>query len=244
MTPEEKFMFDLNGYLLVKNVLTPEEVSELTTAAQLHLPATNAPGLDRRIRISNLSKPFQNLIDHPNILPYLITIIESKFRLDHDYSIFMTKDAPGGNLHGGEGHEGDHWYRYRDGVMKNGLTVVTFFLSPAKAGDGGFLCVPGSHKSNFVESIPHEVLTQKRHAQYVIQPEVEAGDALIFTEALVHGTATWMADHERQALLYKFSPGHSAWAQNYPKASDYTDLTERQRRILEPPSVGSRLDVV
>ena len=29
MTPEEKFLFDLQGYLVIKNVLTPEEVAEL-----------------------------------------------------------------------------------------------------------------------------------------------------------------------------------------------------------------------
>ena len=56
--------------------------------------------------------------------------------------------------------------------------------------------------------------------------------------------APWTASHERRALLYKFSPGHSAWSQHYPSAADYTDLTEQQKRILEPPSVGSRRDVV
>jgi len=27
MTPEEKFIFDLDGYLLIKNVLSPAEVA-------------------------------------------------------------------------------------------------------------------------------------------------------------------------------------------------------------------------
>ena len=43
----------------------------------------------------------------------------------------MNQGDKGGNLHGGEGHEGDHWYKYRDGRMRNGLSVVTFFLTPA-----------------------------------------------------------------------------------------------------------------
>ena len=33
MTPEEKFIFDLDGYLVVKNVLTPAEVDELNALA-------------------------------------------------------------------------------------------------------------------------------------------------------------------------------------------------------------------
>ena len=60
------------------------------------------------------------------------------------------------------------------------------------------------------------------------------------TEALIHGTMPWTADHERRALLYKYSPGHSAWAQTYYNPDDYPNLTEQQRRIMAPPSVGSR----
>ena len=99
-------------------------------------------------------------------------------------------------------------------------------------------------KTHFIESIPRDVITFERAAPYVVQPAVEAGDALIFTEALVHGTHPWRAQHERRALLYKFSPGYSAWSQKYYSPDDYTDLTDQQRRILAPPSVGGRPDVV
>ena len=81
-----------------------------------------------------------------------------------------------------------------------------------------------------------------RNAHYVFQPEVSAGDALIFNEALIHGTRPWTADQERRALLYKFSPGHSSWSQNYYDPDAYDNLTEQQARILAPPSVGSRPD--
>jgi len=42
----------------------------------------------------------------------------------------------------------------------------------------------------------------ERRPHYVVQPEVEAGDVLFFTEALIHGTAPWTASHERRALLF------------------------------------------
>ncbi len=243
MTPEEKFLFDLQGYLVIKNVLTPEEVAELNALADEKFP--RVPGKpDRRGRVSTWGPAARALIDHPKTLPYLLTLIDSKFRLDHDYCIFMDPGAPGSNLHGGEGHEGDHWYKYRDGQMTNGLCVITFFLAPAAEGDGGFACIPGTHKSNFLDAIPREVLRLERPAPYVVQPVVEAGDALFFTEALVHGTLPWMAAHERRALLFKYSPGYSAWSQKYYSPDDYTSLTDQQRRIISPPSVGNRPDVV
>ena len=245
MTEEEKFLVDLQGYLVIKNVLSADEVAELNAIADETFAYKDGDPLDRRARCSTWGKPYQNLMDHPKIVPYLTELIDEKFRLDHDYCIFMRQGAAGGGLHGGEGHEGDHWYKYRyDGKMRNGLSVITYFLAPAKAGDGGFLAVPGSHKSNFPNNLPDDVRHLKRRPHYVVQPEVEAGDALFFTEALIHGTAPWTARHERRALLYKFSPGHSAWAQGYPSVNDYTDLTDQQRRILEPPSVGSRRDVI
>ena len=245
MTDEERFQVDLNGWLLIKGVLGPSELAELNAIADERMPWKEGDPLDRRETVSTWHPAYARLIDHPRIHPYLVELVDSKYRLDHDYCIFMRQGAPGGGLHGGEGHEGDHWYKFRyDGAIRNGLCVFTFFLTPAKAGDGGFLAVPGSHKSNFPHLLPDDVMRLERRPHYVIQPEVEAGDVLFFTEALIHGTAPWIASHERRALLYKYSPGHSAWSQEYPNPDHYPfPLTERQKRILAPPSVGGRPDV-
>lgn len=64
--------------------------------------------------------------------------------------------------------------------------------------------------------------------------------ALIFTEALIHGTLAWTADHERKALLYKYSPSHSSWAKEYYESGEYVNPTEQLKRILAAPSVGGR----
>ena len=242
VTEEEKFSFDLEGYLIVKHVLITEEVAALRAiAGEKCPPAVDRPKWGRMFQTSSWGPAYQALIDHPKIVPYLVELVGPKFRLDHDYCIFMTKGGRDQNLHGGATLANpDHGYAYRDGVIRCGLTVVTFFLTHANAGDGGFCCVPGSHKSNFVASLPQDVREYRRMPHYVVQPRVDAGDAIIFTEALIHGTVPWNADHERLVLLYKYSPGHSAWMGNYYDLSKYTDLTEQQKRILTPPSVGER----
>jgi hypothetical protein len=247
MTPEEKFSFDLEGYLVIKNVLSKAEVEELNALADEKFPFPEDPdeeALDRRgFAVSRWGPATQKLIDHPKVAPYLSELLGPRFRIDHDYCIFMRKGGKKGGLHGGPGiPDGapDHWYDYKDGTMRNGLCVLTYFLSPAREGDGGFACVPGSHKSNFKNALPDSVRSFERPAHYVAQPKVETGDALFFTEALIHGTMPWMADHERRALLFKYSPGHSAWMGGYYNPDDYKDLTEQQRRIMAPPSVGRR----
>ncbi|MDP6506292.1 MAG: phytanoyl-CoA dioxygenase family protein [Planctomycetota bacterium] len=248
MTPEEKFTVDLEGYLVIKNVLSADEVAEMNAISEEKFPPPEDYEGGRRSvsRVSLWGPKFQALVDHPRIVPYLVELLGPKFRLDHDYCIFMRKtDDPklrqAGSLHGGEvDHAGDHWYKYRDGVIRNGLSMFTFCLSDSKAGDGGFACIPGSHKSNFYACIPSEVRRFERRPHYVVQPEADAGDVIFFTEALIHGTLPWTADHERRAFLFKYSPGHSAWSQSYYDLDEFENLTEQQKRILAPPSVGRR----
>jgi hypothetical protein len=242
MTLEEQFLFDLEGYLVIKQVLGPAEVAVLNAIADTKVPVlTPARAYDRVFRASAWGPPYQALIDHPRIVPYLVALVGTRFRLDHDYCIFTETGGRGPDLHRGASDENpDHWYAYRDGVIRSGLTVVTYCLTSAAPGDGGFCCIPGSHKSNFAASLPVDVRAHRRQPRYVVQPALEAGDVILFSEALIHGTAPWMARHERRALLYKYSPGHSAWMGEYYDVRDYPGLTERQRRILTPPSVGDR----
>ena len=241
MTGEEKFTVDLEGYLVIKNVLTSDEVAEMNA----FIDKGNLQGPP-----SLWGEPFKRLIDHPKILPYLIELLGPHVRLDHDYAIFMNGGEGVGRLHGGEdggrpgGPEADHWYKYRDGVIRNGLCVMTYNLADAPEGAGGFACIPGSHKSNFPTELPTDVRHFERPTHYVVQPAVEAGDLVFFTEAVIHGTMPWKAAHQRRALLYKYSPGHSAWSGNYYDISKYGQLTEQQKRMLLPPSVGRRPYVV
>ncbi len=247
MTPEDRFQFDLQGFLVVKDVLDSDELAALNAVAD---DPPNGWGDGDSYRQSNVSRwgmPFQRLIDHPKLIPYLLGLMGPKVRVDHDYCIFMRKGAPNGGLHGGPSPQvgaGDHWYTCHNGVIRNGLTVVTYNLTDTAPGDGGFGCIPGSHKSNFVSDLPADVRRHERAAPYVQQVAAGAGDAIIFTEALMHGTLAWTATHERRALLFKYSPGHSSWSQNYYDVDAYSDLTDQQRRFLQPPYVGHREDTV
>ena len=104
MTGEEKFQVDLEGYLVIKNVLTEDEVAEMNEIID---------NGNRQGPPSLWGEPFKRLIDHPKILPYLIELLGPHVRLDHDYSLFMEKGQGRGGLHGGEdggragGHVGD-----------------------------------------------------------------------------------------------------------------------------------------
>ena len=128
MTGEEKFQVDLEGYLVIKNVLTADEVAEMNDITD---------NTERQGPPSLWGEPFKRLIDHPKILPYLLDLLGPNVRLDHDYAIFMNGSERRGGLHGGEDGadpvvpKAITGIKYRDGIMRNGLCVMTFNLADA-----------------------------------------------------------------------------------------------------------------
>ena len=59
-------------------------------------------------------------------------------------------------------------------------------------------------------------------------------------QALTHGTLPWTGQGERRTLFMKLSPHPLSWAAGYFDVvgkSWESELTDKQRLILEPPSV-------
>jgi Protein involved in biosynthesis of mitomycin antibiotics/polyketide fumonisin len=117
--------------------------------------------------------------------------------------------------------------------MWNGLLSFSWALTDAVPGDGGFGCIPGSHRAE--EPLPAGA------EDMVVEVPQRAGSLLVFTEALVHCTVPWTGAADRLSLLYKYSPGNSTWARNPPAPPEVLRLlTPRQRQLVEPPYVGGR----
>jgi ectoine hydroxylase-related dioxygenase (phytanoyl-CoA dioxygenase family) len=119
--------------------------------------------------------------------------------------------------------------------MYNGLCAVAYNLTDVNLGEGGFGCIPGSHKSNL--PFPDQWRDLEQPHPCVQTLTGKAGTAILFTEALTHGTLPWKGQQERRTLFYKYSPHPSAWSRYYYNPDDYPELTEAQRRILKTPGV-------
>ena len=136
------------------------------------------------------------------------------------------------------------FYHVRDGVIQNGFTVVSWNLVDTGPAYGGFCCVPGSHKSNFVRPNPISALTHGHWemmdgddlAPGVVIPEAPAGSVVLFSEALTHGTAPWKGAHRRRTLIYKYCQSHIAWSTRLVPPPDSVALTPRQQILLQRPA--------
>lgn len=242
MTEVEQYLFDLQGYLIVEDVLEAEAVAELNRlidAQALGADVEQARGRLHSGGFLTWGQPFVDLLDHERVMPLLKVILGDGFRLDHYYAIYLEAGAERLGLHGGNTpYDPPEYYHFRNGHMYNGLTVVAWNLADTGPTQGGFCCIPGSHKVNY--PCPQEIREAHVEAGCVVVPEAKAGSVVIFTEALTHGTAPWRAAHQRRSLLFKYSPGQQSWSKNHIEPPDGVALTERQALLFEPPYFHAR----
>jgi hypothetical protein len=237
MTDGEIYEFDLNGYIIYRNILSSDEVRRMNEIVD----SSPAGEMDKtHFSFLGIDPIFMELMVRPNVLQILRVMIGDWLRLDHSYGLQMLGDTQiRDNLHGGpRADNGEHEYQWVQGRMYNGLVVVMYGLEDVNPGDGGLIVVPGSHKANQGGYRPPV------DSHLVVNPSFKAGDMLIFTEALVHGTRQWKPQRRRRSLLYKYSPGHSTWA-DPANLKQYEALatTDVQRDLLRPPSVGRKSPV-
>ena len=264
MTEQEKFLFDLHGYIVVKNVLTAEQIDDLSARLEAHRSSDEKTifGSDRTVFVEDSDAAWTSpsllewggayidLIDLPAIAQYLEVLLGAGYRLDHDYlKIDSAKRSHKLYLHGGgQGAGGPRdivgstdggqcFYRYNNGKFYNGLVAVAYELDDVEPSSGGFACVAGSHKMNL--PLPEEWRisdTQDEIHSCVHRVAANAGDAIIFTEACSHGTVPWEGAGERRTIFYKYCPHAVAWGACFYNADNYGELTESQRAVLTPPS--------
>ena len=68
------------------------------------------------------------------------------------------------------------------------------------------------------------------------QPVCKAGDAVLFTEAVLHGATVRNFDNERRVALIRFAPPTCAYARGYLQSHDFLHLlTPGQKAVVEAP---------
>ena len=152
----------------------------------------------------------------------------------------MQKGQTMGSMHAGgcvgsartPAPAGERFHFPTNGIYE-GFIVVAWNLTDAGPRHGGFWCIPGSHKSYF--KLPRQIHEAPEHAFCVVIPDVPAGSAVLFSEAVMHGTAPWRADYER-TLLYKHCVSQMAWSRARVLPPPDVPLTPRQQALLTEPA--------
>jgi hypothetical protein len=206
MTDEQKYFFDVKGWLLLPAVLSEAEC----TGVREHVRAGG----------TGFTGPAQALADHPAVADVLNDLLSNR-ELAEDYynfrceGCFTTIRACGWKPGATERPHrvippqfaSEVRYQCEGGMIYSGLTRVVWEINPVRKGAGGTLFLSGSHKAKFSDP-PSVIQPDSPHLESY---ECPAGSAFIFTESLLHAATAWTdPETDRMALFYAYN---SVWAQ-------------------------------
>jgi hypothetical protein len=241
MDDGQRYLFDLQGWVTIPDALDRDRLESLNATFDEQVVGAVAPD-DTSWRFGDVIEwgpDWLNLIDNERVAPTLEAILGPGYRLDHDYAdlIRRGKGPIGTRLHGGATpFDAGQSYAVHDGEIRSGLVVVAFNLRDVHPGDGGFAGVAGSHKAGFALPEDWKELDVDPPRPFVTPVTGPAGTAIVFTEAISHGTLPWRGAGERRTVFLKYNPHPIAWSARFYDRSRFSGLTPRQWAILESPN--------
>jgi ectoine hydroxylase-related dioxygenase (phytanoyl-CoA dioxygenase family) len=259
ITLEDRFLFDLQGFILLKGVLSPQECQKLLSVVEDHETRTfddqekresvnrsgrpSQPTLQKHptfIRLNGLLRmdsAFDPLIAHPRVAPYLEAFMEGTEdsdgpQLGNTWSISKFKGNEPMGWHRGAT---PYHYNYRNGKIFNAMVNTVWFLTDNGPDDGCMVALPGGHKSNIdLDWSKHSGLRMPG-AQPVTG---QAGDVFIFSETVLHNGLAKTTPGRRTNLYFNyFSRGWNSSLEHIYHFSMPPSIrarfTAKQRRYTE-----------
>jgi len=262
-TDLEVFRFDLNGFIIVRGALSPAQLAAGNASLDRlqHLRkgewAGHVHGHDYGGREGlNLQQiyeggaPWEELIDHPAWIERVRTFVGGEGCFDYNHGplfideCFANLRAEGEaiGIHSG-GHQGTArtLYLVKDGRFHCHQVNVLLAWRDIGPGDGATMVVPASHKANF----PHPdfarcamkagAAASADGVDGAIEVHLQAGDALIFTDAIMHGSAARRNPGQRRISVYRYGVSWGRWRHAYrPSAALLARLAPARRGIVLP----------
>jgi len=233
LTNKEKYLFDLHGFVVIKNVVPQDEIKRMLELSDYwhSLPEEELPAplksyshpsvkaTDART-IQNPhygDEAFGRLALNPEIMRFVLAFTLNSPQL---IDIALTRNHRDSNdipFHGGVvdypgiprglHHPACAYQAVDDTIFANFLNAAVPLVDVPEG--TGFVCIPGSHKTPFVRPDDIDIYDEP---PTVINVCPKAGDVVLFTEALVHGARKWTADYPRRTVFVRYSTSYASWS--------------------------------
>lgn len=255
------YLFDLQGYAILKNAIQPEELAELNAAFDC-FPKNlmredwwgNVQRLDNNgyagMELQNIveaGQPFEKLIDHPSWIGRLKrycgeedTYVSGLF-IDECFASIRRTGGFFPVHSGGQNGIVRNQYRVVGDKFRCGQVNILLALTDVGPGDGGTMVIPGSHKANFQhpDLVARGFLGEPAPINVfptgAIEVHLKAGDALLFVDALMHGATERTNPGERRVVIYRYGPTWGNTRHGYQYSKELLErLTPERRKILQP----------
>ena len=231
ITKEQREEFETNGFFIIKNALSEEEVNQYSSIVEkIHLD--NAKTKDHRLLVRDIfgySPSFLKLINHPKVFPKIWGILGSNISLYHTHLIVTP---PGKrpepyvfNPKHTSGWHQDGQYMNIDIQFPNrprlSMKSAFYFTDCDKAGMGNMIVIPG----DFSDEYPTEERIQK-----AIPVLINKGDSIVFDRRLWHTAGMNFSKTTRKVAFFGYAyrwitPADDS---NYEKFYDGSDPIVKQ----------------
>jgi len=222
LTPEQRYFFDLTGYLHLEGVLQGAQLAAAQEAAQRYIdtppeevPAGLEINLEREhfnwyINAFAFDKALEALTLHSRTWPVVRELTDDRPRLTSGNLMVDVHGKPFHPLHAGVSGppplnpEAGRYSTFGGKIQCNDL-VFFFYLTDVHPGDGGLIVVPGSHKANFPREkdylYPESYSADGGYNEQYFSTEVpagvtnftpKAGDVVMISELVTHGALSWV----------------------------------------------------
>ncbi|MFN6120781.1 MAG: phytanoyl-CoA dioxygenase family protein [Actinomycetes bacterium] len=253
----DDYEFDLRGFVVIRGALSPDEVAALNDAYDRFPELANGEWYgnaqrrdytkDTGFELHNVldcgDPAFDVLIDHPSWIRHVAhwageegTYVQGVMIEEH----IATSRGSGGHhpVHSG-GHDASirTQYAYRNGRFRCGQVNVLVSLRDVGPGDGATMIVPGSHKSNFMHPLAGDYARGDRMdaLPHAIEVHTQAGDAVVFVDACMHGACTRTNDGDRRIVILRYGPPWARTRFGYTVSDALlARVTPERRRIMQP----------
>ena len=236
MTPQEKYIYDVRGYLIIENAIEPNYLKALNErldmwekeAFKLRSPkSSNGRGPHNvcLYGILNDDPMFLDLVTNPKILPYVDAMVHRPILEQFGASFRWNGGMTG--AHGGHTpYSALNHYQVSEGRIYNNHLRVVYSLNDTGPGEGGLHLVPGSHKADFRwEGSPYLPEMEPEMRDLFVEISMKAGSALLFTHNLIHASVN-ESDKVRRLIhtAYNFGLLARGWLADH---TDYEKLFEK-----------------
>jgi ectoine hydroxylase-related dioxygenase (phytanoyl-CoA dioxygenase family) len=237
MNEQERQQLDKKGYLIFRNVLSPEkldsilaQLEELWAVEGDHAGEENyiEVGVRRLANLANKGEIFRQLYAHPQVLE----VVEAVMGPDIRASMVNARDVPPHTGVRMPFHMDSDKGRVRDEKGYSAATAI-WMLDEFSATNGATAFVPASH---LLGTSPRQALSDLNasHPDEIVI-EGQAGDVLVFNGHCWHAGRPNETDHHRRAVLIHYLRADVPRPENRRQHLDperAAALTLRERKLL------------
>jgi ectoine hydroxylase len=249
MTAADRAMFERDGYMIIRGVLSPDEVAHYVAALdRVYFTEIRAgrvqPGGSMHLLSAVANCPeMADLIDHPGTFPLVWSMLGWNIHIYHSHLDVHPKLATVRPFRYEWHQDGGRQNREIETTPRPRLSVkLGFWLSDVSGpGRGNLKVVPGSHLTNWIDGPPRRDI-EWPDPPGAIEVIAEPGDVIFFDRRIWHARSDNYSGYTRKVVFLGYTYRWTAIRDDIASlhaSEPFTRLSPVQRQLLGGAGDGS-----